>query len=69
VFTPEPLELLISLRGGLFDDDTFRASVGFQAGERIVELKRDYLPLASWRVVRPQHDAATGAALMAQKIV
>jgi hypothetical protein len=35
----------------------------------MVELKRDYLPLTSWRVVRPQHDAATGAALMAQKIV
>ena len=69
VFTPEPLELLIALRGGLFEDDTFRASVGFQAGERMVEMKRDFLPLSGWRVVRPQHDAAIGAALMAQKIV
>lgn len=69
VFTPEPLELLIALRGGLFDDDTFRASIGFQAGERIVEMKRDFLPLSGWRVIRPQHDAATGAALLAMKIV
>ncbi len=68
VFAPEPLELLITLRGGLFEDDTFRASVGFQAGERMVEMKREFLPLSNWRVVRPQHDAAFGAALLAQKI-
>ena len=69
IFAPEPLELLITLRGSLFEDDTFRSMTGFQAGERIVEMKRDFLPLSGWRIVRAQHDAATGAALLAMKIV
>jgi N-acetylglucosamine kinase-like BadF-type ATPase len=69
VFAPEPLEICVALRGGLFDDDTFRASVGFAVGERLVEMKRDFLPISGWRIVRPQHDAAMGAALMAMKIV
>lgn len=64
-----PVELAIALRGGLVEDDFFRASVGYNIGERMVELKRDFLPLASWRVVRPQYDAAVGAALLAQKQV
>jgi len=66
---PVPQEILIALRGGLFDDDFLRASVGYIVGERMVELKRDFLPLASWRVVKPQLDAAGGAALLAQKLV
>ncbi|MBV9865918.1 MAG: hypothetical protein JO316_11230 [Abitibacteriaceae bacterium] len=64
-----PLEIGVALRGGLFEDDFFRASVGYNIGERMVEMKRDYLPLASWRIVRPQFDAAVGAALLAQKEV
>ncbi|HVF11002.1 MAG TPA: BadF/BadG/BcrA/BcrD ATPase family protein [Abditibacteriaceae bacterium] len=66
---PVPQEIVIALRGGLFDDDFLRASVGYTVGERMVELKRDFLPLASWRVVKPQLDAAAGAALLAQKLV
>ena len=69
IFAPEPLEVLLTLRGSLFEDDTFRSMTGFQAGERMVEMKRDFLPLSGWRIVRPQHDAATGAALLAMKIV
>jgi N-acetylglucosamine kinase-like BadF-type ATPase len=69
IFAPEPLELLLTLRGSLFEDDTFRSMTGFQAGERMVEMKRDYLPLSGWRIVRPQHDATTGAGLLAMKIV
>jgi hypothetical protein len=30
-------------------------------------LKRDFLPVGAWRIVRPQFDAAVGAALLAQK--
>jgi glucosamine kinase len=64
---PTPLEISITLRGGLFDDDYFRAAVGYIIGERLVELKRGYWPIASWRIIRPQYDAAVGAALFAQK--
>ena len=39
------IDLNIALRGGLFDDDFFRASVGYAIGERMVEMKRDFLPL------------------------
>ncbi|HVF85459.1 MAG TPA: hypothetical protein VM821_05735, partial [Abditibacteriaceae bacterium] len=56
-----------ALRGGLFEDDHFRGQVGYQIGEQLVELKRDYWPLSHWRVVRPQYEAAVGAALLAQK--
>jgi hypothetical protein len=51
----------------LFEDDHFRGQVGYQIGEQLVELKRDYWPLSHWRVVRPQYEAAVGAALLAQK--
>jgi N-acetylglucosamine kinase-like BadF-type ATPase len=63
----EPVELLIALHGGLFEDDHFRASVGYSIGEHMVEMKRDFLPLAGWKIVKPQFDAAFGAALLAQK--
>ncbi len=62
-----PQEIAIVLRGGLFDDDDFRGTVGFNIGERLVEMKRDYWPIASWKIVRPQHEAAVGAALLAHK--
>jgi N-acetylglucosamine kinase-like BadF-type ATPase len=62
----ESMDLAIALRGGLFDDDFFRASTGYAIGEHMVEMKRDFLPLASWNVLRPQFDAAYGAALMAK---
>ena len=64
---PDPLDLSIALRGGLFEDDFFKASVGYAIGERMALLKRDFLPLGAWRVVKPQFDAAVGAALLAQK--
>jgi N-acetylglucosamine kinase-like BadF-type ATPase len=64
---PEPLDLPIALRGGLFEDDFFKATVGYTVGERMTFLKRDFLPLGAWRIVRPQFDAAVGAALLAQK--
>ena len=66
---PTPCDLSIALCGGLFEDDFFRASVGYQIGERMIELKRDFLPLGTWRVVKPQHDAAIGAALLARRFV
>lgn len=61
-----PVEMLIALRGGLFEDDFLRATVGFNATEAMVELKRDYLPISGWRVVKAQHDAAVGAAILGQ---
>lgn len=61
-----PVEMLVALRGGLFEDDFLRAAVGFSATEAMVELKRDYLPIAGWRVVKPQYDAAIGAAILGQ---
>ena len=64
-----PLDMLIALRGGLFEDDFMRATLGFAATEAMVELKRDYLPIGSWRVVKPQHDAAVGAAILGQLLV
>jgi len=64
-----PLDLAIALRGGLFDDDFLRASMGFAVGDAMVELKREFLPIASWRVVKPLYDAAVGAALLAQVVV
>ena len=66
--TPNLQELPVALRGGLFEDDDFRARVGFAIGEKMVEMKRDFLPLGAWKVVRPQFDAAIGAALLAQKL-
>lgn len=64
---PLPLDLHIALRGGLFEDDFFKASVGYAIGERMAYLKRDFLPIGAWHIVRPQFDAAIGAALLAQK--
>ncbi|BCM90771.1 N-acetylmuramic acid/N-acetylglucosamine kinase [Abditibacteriota bacterium] len=61
-----PVEMLIALRGGLFEDDFLRATVGFNATEAMVELKRDFLPISGWRVVKPQHDASVGAAILGQ---
>ncbi|HEX9998161.1 MAG TPA: BadF/BadG/BcrA/BcrD ATPase family protein [Abditibacterium sp.] len=66
--TPAPLEMLVALRGGLFEDDFMRASLGFAVTEAMVELKRDFLPISSWRVVKPRHDAAVGAAILAQLV-
>lgn len=60
-----PSDLAIALRGGLFEDDFFRASTGYAIGEHMVEMKRDFLPLAAWNVIRPHFDAAYGAAMMA----
>lgn len=59
-------DLAIALRGGLFEDDFFRASTGYAIGEHMVEMKRDFLPLAAWNVIRPHFDAGYGAALMAR---
>jgi hypothetical protein len=64
-----PLDLAIALRGGLFENDFLRASMGYAIGEAMVELKRDFLPVATWRVVKPQYDAAVGAALLGQLIL
>ena len=64
-----PLEMLVALRGGLFEDDFMRATLGFAATEAMVQLKRDYLPIGSWRVVKPQHEAAVGAAILGQLLV
>ena len=61
--------MLIALRGGIFEDAYMRATVGFNATEAMVELKRDFFPIASWRVVLPQHDAAIGAALLGQLVL
>jgi len=66
---PSAQEVLVTLRGGLFDDDFFRASVGYNIGERMIEMKRDFLPVSAWHIVKPQFDAAVGAALLAQKLV
>jgi len=59
-----PLDLPVALRGGLFEDDFLRASVGYNIGERMIDLKRDFLPIGSWKVVKPQYDARVGAALL-----
>jgi glucosamine kinase len=66
---PEPQEVAVCLRGGLMEDDFFRAAVGYNIGERMIELKRDYWPVASWRITKPQFEATAGAALLAQKAV
>jgi len=66
---PPPQEIPVALRGGLMEDDFFRAAVGYNIGERMVELKRDYWPVASWRVVKPQFEASVGAALLAQRMI
>lgn len=65
--SPPSVSVPVALRGGLFEDDFFKASVGYTIGERMVELKRDFLPLGSWKIIKPQFDAAVGAALMAQR--
>lgn len=65
---PAPLEMLVALRGGLFEDDFLRASLGYAVTEVMVELKRDFLPVSSWRVVKPRYDAAVGAAILGQLV-
>src|SRR5690606_38964344 len=60
--SPPVVDLPIALLGGLFRDDFFRASAGYNIGERMIELKRDFLPLGAWKIVKPQFDAAVGAA-------
>jgi len=62
----DPVEMLVALRGGLFQDDFLRAAVGFNVAETMVELKRDFLPISGWRVVKAQYDAAVGAAILGQ---
>ncbi len=64
----EPLEVLVALRGGLFEDDFLRASLGYAVTEIMVELKRDFLPIASWKVVKPRTEAAVGAAILGQLV-
>jgi N-acetylglucosamine kinase-like BadF-type ATPase len=66
---PVPVEIAVALRGGLFEDGHFRGAVGYNIGERLVEMRRDYWPLSGWRIVKPQFEAAVGAALLAQKHV
>lgn len=61
-----PLEVLVALRGGLLEDDFLRASLGYAVTEIMVELKRDFLPISSWKVVKPRYDAAVGAAILGQ---
>lgn len=60
----KPLHFSLSLLGGLFEDDYFKAGVAYNIGERFVEMKQEFLPLESWRIVKPQFDAASGAALL-----
>jgi N-acetylglucosamine kinase-like BadF-type ATPase len=66
--SPAPVEMLLALRGGLFDDDFMRASLGYAVTEVMVELKRDFLPVSTWRVIKPRHDAAVGAAILGQLV-
>ena len=63
-----PLEVLVTLRGGLFEDDFLRASLGYAVTEIMVELKRDFLPISSWKIVKPRYDAAVGAAILGQLV-
>jgi hypothetical protein len=35
----------------------------------MIDLKRDYWPVASWRITKPQFEATVGAALLAQKAI
>ncbi|WP_157947682.1 N-acetylglucosamine kinase [Abditibacterium utsteinense] len=63
-----PLEVLVALRGGLFEDEFLRASLGYAVTEIMVELKRDFLPIASWKIVKPRYDAAVGAAILGQLV-
>ena len=63
---PAPLEVLVTLRGGLFEDDFLRASLGYAVTEIMVELKRDFLLISAWKVVKPRYDAAVGAAILGQ---
>jgi hypothetical protein len=44
---PVPIEIAVALRGGLFEDVHFRGAVGYNIGERLVEMKRDYWPLSA----------------------
>ncbi|MEO6907340.1 MAG: BadF/BadG/BcrA/BcrD ATPase family protein [Abditibacteriaceae bacterium] len=60
----KPLHLSLCLLGGLLEDEYFKAGVAYNIGERFVELKNNFLPLDSWRIVKPQFDAASGAALL-----
>lgn len=65
----EALGLPFALCGGLFEDDHFKAVTGYAIGEKMVELKRKFQPLGTWQIIKPQYDAAIGAALLAQKTV
>ncbi len=65
----EALGVPFALCGGLFEDDHFKAVTGYAIGEKMVELKRKFQPLGAWQIIKPQYDAAIGAALLAQKTV
>jgi N-acetylglucosamine kinase-like BadF-type ATPase len=60
----KPLHFSLCLQGGLLEDEYFKAGVAYNIGERFVESKNNFLPLDSWRIVKPQFDAASGAALL-----
>ena len=60
----KPLHFSLCLQGGLLEDEYFKSGVAYNIGERFVELKNNFLPLDSWRIIKPQFDAASGAALL-----
>lgn len=63
-----PMEMLVALRGGLFEDEFMKASLGFAVTEAMVGLKRSFMPISSWKVIKPRYDAAVGAAILAQMV-
>ncbi|RYG70830.1 hypothetical protein EON80_06720, partial [bacterium] len=63
-----PVEMMIALRGGLFEDEYMKASLGFAVSESMARLKRDFMPISSWKIIKPRYDAAVGAAILAQMV-
>jgi N-acetylglucosamine kinase-like BadF-type ATPase len=63
-----PLEMLVALRGGLFEDEFMHATLGFAVHNAMAGLKRDFLPISAWKVIKPRYDAAVGAAILAQMV-
>lgn len=62
-------EIAVTLRGGLFGDDGLRAAVGYGIGVGLRALQHERWPISQWKIVRPQYEAAVGAALLARKFV